>query len=627
MASRLMFAMVSRCNRGRPGGILDPRVTGEMEQVRSGRGARLRALLARRRAWLWAPLVALLVTGGAVGQGLQADDHLLHVNLGDDPDWKPLHTAPWDAFHFFPLARSELPWAFDRGLAPWWADPAMHARFFRPLSSLTHWIDFRLWPGAPWLMHLQSLLWYALLCGLAAVLYRRLIGATWVAGFAALLFALDHNHGTPAGWIANRNALIAGALGLAALLCHHAWRRSRRRLAAAGAALLLGGALAGGETALSAAAYLLAYALFLERGSWPRRLATLLPYLPVGLAWAALWTGGDFGVRASSLYLDPTSAPGAFLRALPVHATLLGASDLGGIGPDTWMMLDAPMRAVMLASGAAVMALALVALHPLVRRDRTARFLAAGGALAILPACATFPSMRLLLVPSFGLIGAIAMATAAVVDRADWLPARRRWRWPVVAFAVLAGGGHLVLSPLLMQVTLRQIGIVDRVVGQMNDGLPDQPALAEQRVMLVTTPDPLFTMYLTAQRASRGQGLPGAVALLATADQPIELERVDPHTLVVRAGRGFFGDGSSVLTRPPGKPLPAGTRIEVDGLTLEVVDADGDGVPTALRVRTATPLDHPSLRWMSWNGNTLVPVVLPRPGERLVVTPHPFRPW
>ncbi len=42
----------------------------------------------------------------------------------------------------------------------------------------------------------------------------KFIGVPWVAGLAGLLFALDDAHGLPAGWIANRNALIAGFFGV-----------------------------------------------------------------------------------------------------------------------------------------------------------------------------------------------------------------------------------------------------------------------------------------------------------------------------------------------------------------------------------------------------------------------------
>src|SRR5262249_58502494 len=45
------------------------------------------------------------------------------------------------------------------GAYPWWTLPEGQVAFWRPLSALTHWIDFALWPDAPQVMHGQSLLW------------------------------------------------------------------------------------------------------------------------------------------------------------------------------------------------------------------------------------------------------------------------------------------------------------------------------------------------------------------------------------------------------------------------------------------------------------------------------------
>jgi hypothetical protein len=49
-----------------------------------------------------------------------------------------------------------------RRLLPWWSDPTIHIDFARPLTALTHVLDYALWPGTPALRHLHSLLWFAL---------------------------------------------------------------------------------------------------------------------------------------------------------------------------------------------------------------------------------------------------------------------------------------------------------------------------------------------------------------------------------------------------------------------------------------------------------------------------------
>jgi len=46
----------------------------------------------------------------------------------------------------------------DVGFMPWWVYPGMRASFWRPLTVLTHLLDYRLCRSA-WLMHAQSLAW------------------------------------------------------------------------------------------------------------------------------------------------------------------------------------------------------------------------------------------------------------------------------------------------------------------------------------------------------------------------------------------------------------------------------------------------------------------------------------
>ncbi|MFI5298198.1 MAG: hypothetical protein ACHREM_08885 [Polyangiales bacterium] len=54
-------------------------------------------------------------------------------------------------------------------------------------------------------------------------------------------------------------------------------------------------------------------------------------------------------------------------------------------------------------------------------------------------------------------------------------------------------------------------------------------------------------------------------------------------------------------------------------MTALVQRATSEGVPTEVAFRIASSLDDPSLRWVQWNGESLVPFALPAPGVRVVV--------
>lgn len=89
---------------------------------------------------------------------------------------------------------------------------------------MTHHLDYRVWPDHPSWMHAHSLLWLAVLVFGAGAFYRRILGSTWAAAIATWAYAVDDSHGLAASWLANRNGLIATALGIFALVAHDRWR-------------------------------------------------------------------------------------------------------------------------------------------------------------------------------------------------------------------------------------------------------------------------------------------------------------------------------------------------------------------------------------------------------------------
>src|SRR5512140_947161 len=170
-------------------------------------------------------LVALALSIPSLFTGWQQDDLVHRYQLLGYPDVTGSPLLPLQLFDFMNGDSSRTHMLIDRGVVPWWTFPTIRLSFWRPLSALTHWVDYLLWPQSSVLMHLQNLFWLGALVAATALLYRRFLGTPWVAGLAALFFALDDAHGLPAGWIANRNALVAGFFGVLVLLVHDRWRR------------------------------------------------------------------------------------------------------------------------------------------------------------------------------------------------------------------------------------------------------------------------------------------------------------------------------------------------------------------------------------------------------------------
>ena len=139
-------------------------------------------------------------------------------------------------------------------------------------------------------MHLQNLLWFGILVFLAALLYKRIIVIPWIAGLAALLYAIDDSHGASVGSLADRSALMAFLFGVLCLIIHDRWKREAWGVGALLAPVCFALSLFSAEAGLATGAYLLAYTLSLDQGSLRYRIAALIPYGLIFILWGLLYS-------------------------------------------------------------------------------------------------------------------------------------------------------------------------------------------------------------------------------------------------------------------------------------------------------------------------------------------------
>lgn len=596
----------------------------------------------RLKSWLSAPrapwaivLVAVLVALPSLGYGLAADDHFHKLTLTRDPAWRMLSEPWYDLFTFYDGDPARTMRITDVGLSPWWTDPNVTLAFFRPVSAATHLLDYRLWPAHPWLMHLHSILWYAALVAAAGWLYRRLLwragapGRLWVANLAALLYAVDHTHGIPLGWIANRNAIVAGAFAMAALAAHDvAVRGDDRRPGhpawTAASALLFLLALGAGEGALAAIGYFVAHALFVDARAWRKRIASLLPQAVAAMAWGVVYRAGNFGARGSGMYVEPFREPLTFAAAIAKHGPLLIASELGAPTPDLYTFLPLGLKVGFIVAALLFLAWSATAIVRLWRVDPIARFFVVGSVLATAPSCATFPSGRLMIMAGFGLIGLVALVGAAVIDDAAWVPARGWSRRLPRAFAIWVCGGHLVFSPLALQAGMLQMVVLNHILARMGAQLPLTPEPGLARVVFMNAPDAVFAPYVVLGRNAKGDDtaparFPARLLTMASGARTVDLRRTDEHTVVVRVDSGFYRVGTELVTRDENVPMPVGTKVVLTDVTVEVLAVAPDGVPTEASFRFDQSADSDAYLWEQWIGRRLVAVHPPAIGEHVTI--------
>lgn len=588
------------------------------------------------RLWRWlterledprAPSVAValgvMLVLGSLGNGLVLDDLYHRQVLVDGVGYLGEPRASWDLFSFFPERPGTRAEAQTDGLWPWWMGDVAVA-FFRPIASLTHALDYALWPNHPWLMHVHSVIWYAALLAVAAVAYRRLLGPGLSASLACLLYALDGGHGIAVGWLATRNMVVAATFSIAALALHDAHRRHGFRHGAWLSPLALLLALCSAELAIGIFGYLIAYALFLDPARGWRRLRSLAPHLGVVVLWKAVYRALGFGSRGTGLYTHPFEAPGAFVEAIaerwPVLVTTqitLPFADFVGI-PPAWA--DPIVAAAMVLIGAP---LALYLFGPLVRSDPRARVLAAGALMAAVPCCTTLPHTRLLILVGFGFFGLLAMRAAQLVSTFSASEPRTETgtkpRGSLLTGLLL--GRHLLLAPALLASGAVAPQMFGAILDRAYDTVPSGPEITDQTVVVVNAPHAFLASFVPIAREQRGEPAPHRLRTLGTTMGEVRVTRRDAQTLVLEAPGGYLEGRPHHMMWDPRDRRDPGYRVDLGDMTVEVVRSTEDGRPEAVLVHLEHPPGDGSHRWIVWEGDGFVPFTLPEPGETTILAP------
>jgi hypothetical protein len=556
--------------------------------------------LEKRRAAAFAIIMlgALLASPSLLTKPV-ADDLLHELSLRENPGILGLPPRDIDLFRFASGDPARAHALMNEGVFPWWTDPTVRLAFFRPLSGITHWIDWHWLAGSPRLMHLQSLAWYGALLAVLALVYRRFAPPS-TALLALLLYAIDDAHAPAVSWIANRNAIIAMCFAMLAVGVHDAWRKTRRAGLRWLSAVLFGLALLAGETAITGVAYFVSYALFLERGPLRVRASTLLGPALVLIAWRVAYVNLGYGVSGSGVYIDPGSDPFEFAKVAVERVPVLLLAAVAVPWADLWEVY----ALVSSWAAPAVWCFALVVLSgvglllkPLLRRSATSRFWAAATVLSALPAASTFPHDRMLLGITVGWMALLAEYFASFA-----LSGRRAGQLAASGLVLV----HLLLSPALLAVRAASVDQLDR---WLSESIADLPAAAERgqvTVVLLNPPlDPLAA-YLPLYLQAKGLVRPQHFVWLASGLSTLQVRRLDSRTLSLRPDQGYLTHSTQLMLRSTARPFALGHTVRLDAATFVVTALTSDGRPAEVSVRFLRALEDPALRIFRWDGDGYV---------------------
>ena len=570
----------------------------------------------------WLPLaVAILAAVGmlpALTGGWQMDDYFQRATMLGYGDSKPINTFIQYIDRAHNLSQ------MDFGTMPWWGSPDLHQAFLRYSSTLTMMLDYRLWPDNPVLMHLHSLLWLSAAVLAAAFLYREVLGAGWVAGLAALMYALDGAHAVPAAYLANRNALIACCFGFLSVLAFVRWRKHGHATTRCVSVLMLALALSAGEMGLATVAYLFSYALIVDRDGIRARFMRLLPHGGVLGAWVLIYKLGNFGSHGSGFYVDPLRDPIGFAGSFCQRAAFLLMGQWSPL-PAEMSMANAPGTAAffhMSVFSFLVATIVAVLFIPLVVRDRVARFWGLGALLSLIPIGAVGPENRLLGFVCLGSMALLAQLTQALFAGSSFASTPSVWKgfgWTATLLLLLI---HLIAAPFLGIARIAYQAETSSRMERAMASVPSDPQIASQDLVLINPPDHIYlvTAIWTVKRLEH-LPTPRHTRALSTGGR-LEVTRVGPRSLRVRFPDGFFPTAFSRFLRSPNERFSVGQQRELPGFSVVVESLDAQGDPEQVLYEFPVPLEDPSLRWMSWQDGVYVPWTPPAIGRTQTFSPE-----
>ncbi|MFN8435470.1 MAG: hypothetical protein U0V18_15705 [Anaerolineales bacterium] len=541
-------------------------------------------------------LLASLLTIPSLWVGLQFDDYLLEKSVQEAPT---LVSAMNKMFIFMDGDVEYAQKNMEDGTYPWFALPEGKVAFWRPLSALTHWVDFYFFPNQPILMHLQNILWFALSVFLVAIFYREFLPAP-VAGLAALFFTIDDAHGYAVGWISNRNVLIASVLGVLSLLLYH---RSLQTLGSRKLFLWLGSIFCFSLTLLSAEAgmaivgYFLAYLLFHPKPS-KRTWGMLFPHLLVFIMWITFYRTGNFGGWGTS-YIDPVREWKPFLLAVIERIPVLGLGFFAYPPAELFPFITtASIKYLWAGTALGLMLLLARSFYPIVRQNKNLQFLLAGAGFSLFLIGSSLPANRLLFFMGMGGFAVLASYLMDVNEH-GWL---KRPLWFIHLFAAI------VLLPI-MAYSPKLFGNIEPTI---------LSASIKPTVIVISAPSAFHTDFFRLIRSRYGAESPERVWNLGASLSSMMVYRQSENTLVIKASNGYIS-GFDTVFRGSAHPLQKRQVINLGDLQITVQDLTPDGRPATVVFEFAEPLQNDDYQWLIWESNRLVEWDVPDIGQSIQI--------
>lgn len=489
-------------------------------------------------------LVALLTHLPFSGGVLATDDYMIRAMIsGDsalfeagftkaDPDkgfWQGLN----DAFHFYSPDEGTVQQYREYGNLAWWSSDDARMNPWRPLSALTHWVDFQIAPASYNFQLMHSLVYVLLFAYCAYGLFWRLSDRSSIAVLAAILLMVDFSHLVNFNWVAARNVFIVGALGCASLHRFLIWREAKTTASLLISLSLFVLTLLSAESSIAITGYFFAWLWLVERMRAGQIVRTLFPFAVVVVAWRLVYNVAGFGADNISLYVDPVRDPAGFLASVVQSLPLRIASLILTVDSTMASMSATAKIWASLVSLLFVLA-CLWLIRPLLKSSPLVRFMLTGSVLAAIPACALIT-----VGPRAGLFTSIGFFWVLSVWLHSLMAPHRSKVWKTLAGMILCL--HVFLPMLLGFVyTSRLLPVVFKDDMEFESvERPLHEANGQLSLVVLNTPAPNTQFYLPFEWQLAEGVFPQSVNMLVPGFTTFDLKRLSLRDFEMHAPSGF----------------------------------------------------------------------------------------
>ncbi|NRB37758.1 MAG: hypothetical protein HRU20_04730 [Pseudomonadales bacterium] len=487
----------------------------------------------------------------------------------------------------------------EKGYVAWWTDLHSKTQFWRPVSEISHWLDYQLWPDSPFLMHAQSIFCYVILLSVLAMFYRRFMAGS-VAMLALLLYAIDADHGLTVSWISNRNAILATTFGLLALWLHDKWRRDHWSHGQWLGPIFLLLALFSAEFAIGMGDYLLAYTIFIDDSSWKSRMMAMLPYGIITVLWRITYNTLGYGSFASSIYFDPGRDLVGFLEAALSRFPVLLAGQWGFFPADIFNIFGGLAASLyVLLALLFILALLWIAL-PTLKNSKEARFFACGMLLSILPICAPAPSSRLLLFTGVGAMGLMALMLSQWLEKMHSINGIKRYvKNSLFGLLIFT---HLLAAPILLpMVTWLPVILLADSINDIAYVIPIDKQDQEKTLVFINPPVAHGATIIPLMRERAGLINTQTTYLLASNTPLLTVTRSDEYTLNLQSDQGIYHLVSDEVNLDASIGFKVGEIRLFKGMQVLINAITADGRPSDIDVRFKQKLINEDLIFVRWS--------------------------